>query len=85
MAGTGRTQDPDCLEGLVLEVVLDEHPALLSIEEVIRESASDPANFGDRDDARNAITGLVRSGLLHRNGAFVFATRAAVRSKALGN
>jgi hypothetical protein len=57
-----------------LEVVLDHSPAHLSVEEVIREVAADSADVAD------VIRDLVGTGLLHRNGDFVFATRAAVRS-----
>jgi hypothetical protein len=74
----------DQLEAVVLEVMLDDNPALMSIEEVVREVVNDPANLEDSDDVRNAIRELIRSGLLHRSGEFVFATRAAVRAAELG-
>ncbi len=72
--------DADRIESVVFEAVLDAYPAQMSIEEVAREAATDPASFGDRNDVSNAISDLVRSGLLHRSGKFVFATRAAVRA-----
>lgn len=74
----------DQLEAVVLEVVLSAYPALFSIEEIVCGVASDPTSFGDRDDVSNAIGELVRSGLLHRSGEFVFATRVAARASELG-
>ena len=88
-----RTDDPSSASGIdcetdliasaVLEVVFDDYPAHMSIEEIIRAVATDPSRFGDRDDVSNAIRDLVRAGLLHRNGEFVFPTRAAVRAAEL--
>jgi len=73
----------DRLASTVFGVVLDSYPALMSVEEVVQEVARDPARFGDRDEVGNAIRDLAREGLLHRTGGFVFATRAAVRTREL--
>jgi hypothetical protein len=43
----------------------------------------DPEEFAERDRIENAIRDLVRVGLAHRHGHFVFATHAAVRADEL--
>jgi hypothetical protein len=83
MTDRHREADHDRIASAVFEVVLDDYPALMSIEEVIREVASDPVDFGDRNDITNAIRDLTKEGLLHRCGEFVLATRAAVRATEL--
>jgi hypothetical protein len=75
--------DADRTASAVLEIVLDDYPAHFHVEEIIREVAADSTAFGDRSDVADAIRDLVRAGLLHRNGDFVFATRAAVRAAEL--
>ena len=74
--------DTDTTASAVLEILLEDYPAQFHIEEVIREVAPS-AGFGDRDEVANAIRDLVRAGLLHRSGDFVFATRAAIRGAEL--
>jgi hypothetical protein len=66
-------------EAAVLELALALHPAQASLSEVIRELADDPGDFGQRDAIERAAGDLTRAGLLHRNGEFVFPTRAALR------
>jgi hypothetical protein len=67
------TQDEDDkTEVAVLAVVLSEHPALMTFEEVAGE-------VDDADAADNAVHRLVRVGLLRREGGLVIATRAALR------
>jgi hypothetical protein len=63
----------------VLDLLLDEHPAHLAIDEVVRALASDPDDFADVDDLHNAIGELAAYGLVHRHDRFVFASRAAMR------
>ena len=76
--------DREKAEQAVLALLLHTHPALLSVDEVIRELTADcPDEFGPRDDYQNALRELVATGLAHRHGAFVFATRAAVRGDEL--
>jgi hypothetical protein len=74
-----RASEEDRLEGTVLAVVLDAHPAQLSVDELVRELTANPDDFGARDAINNAVRDLVGAGLLHRHDAFVFATRSAVR------
>jgi hypothetical protein len=76
-AAAGRHED--LAEQAVLAILLDAHPAQRSVEEVVREMTDRPDEFAPRDTVLNAIRDLVGAGLVHRHGAFVFATRAAVR------
>jgi hypothetical protein len=72
-------RDEDLVQQAVLTILLDAHPAQRSIDEVVRELTDRPYDFAERDRIENAIRDLVRVGLVHRNGPFVFLTRAAVR------
>jgi len=67
----------------LLTFVFEFHPAHLHVDEVMKEMAMDPADVSDCDDVSVALNDLVRVGLLHRHGEFVFASRAAVRSHEL--
>jgi hypothetical protein len=71
-------------EQAVLALLLHAYPALLSLDEVIRALTADcPDEFGPRNGIENAVRDLVAAGLVHRHGAFVFASRAAVRGDEL--
>lgn len=72
-------QREDMAQQAVLAILLEAHPGQRSVEEVIREMTDRPDDFAARDAVDNAIRDLVGAGLLHRHGAFVFATHAAVR------
>jgi hypothetical protein len=67
------------VEAAVLRLALDLHPAQVSVAEVVRELVDDPEDFAQRDAVERAARDLARAGLLHRNGEFVFPTRAAIR------
>lgn len=82
-ASIGCGEEDDQLASVILELALDEHPAHFSVEEIIRLLAPNPTAFGDRDAVGNVVRELVRDGLLHRQGDFVFITRAAVRTARL--
>jgi hypothetical protein len=71
--------DEDVAQQSVLAVLLDAHPGQRSVDEVVLELSGGRAEFDERDLIENAIRELVGAGLLHRHGAFLFATRAAVR------
>jgi hypothetical protein len=77
--------DEDVAQQSVLAVLLDAHPGQRSVDEVVlelcggRDALGERDEFGERDLVENAIRELVGAGLLHRHGAFLFATRAAVR------
>ena len=63
----------DSVEQAVLVMLLAPHVGLWSDEEVARE-------VGDPRAAADAIASLYGTGLVHRLGGFVFATRPAVRA-----
>jgi hypothetical protein len=65
------------LTGTVLDLLLEHHPALLSVEEVIREMTAGADAFASRDRTEVALRRLVETGLAHRLGPFVFASHAA--------
>lgn len=66
-------------ESAVLQQVLAFHPAQVTLNELVREIAGDPADFGGRDGVERAVRDLTGAGLLHRHDAFVMPTRAALR------
>ena len=74
-----RRSDEEQAEQAVLALLLDVYPAQLSIDEVVRELTDRPDDFAPRDRVNNALRDLAAAGLVHRHGAFVFASRAAVR------
>jgi hypothetical protein len=73
------TSDEGRVQQAILALLLDAHPAQWSMDEMLREMTDQPSDFAVRDRIENAIRDLVGAGLAHRHGAFVFATRAAVR------
>jgi hypothetical protein len=74
-----RVSEDDQVQQATLAILLDAHPAQLSIDELARELTDRPDEFGPRDAIDNAVRDLVGAGLVHRHGVFVFPTRAAVR------
>jgi hypothetical protein len=66
-------------ESAVLQQVLAFHPTQVTLNELVREIANDPADFGERDSVERAVRDLTGAGLLHRHDAFVVPTRAALR------
>ena len=74
-----RLTDHDQVQQAVLAILLDAHPAQLSVDELVRELTDRPDEFGPRDAIENAVRDLVGAGLVHHHGPFVFPTRAAVR------
>ena len=67
------------IESVVLRQALVLHPSQATVDELVLEIAADPLDFAERDAIERAVRDLARSGLLHRNGDFVFPTRAALR------
>lgn len=63
----------------ILTHLLRLYPAQLAIEEVVRELTTSAPGVDDWEAAEDAIRDLIAAGLLHRNGEFVFPTRAAQR------
>jgi hypothetical protein len=74
-----RLTDHDQVQQAALAILLDAHPAQLSVDELARELTDRPAEFEPRDAIENAVRDLVGAGLVHRHGMFVFPTRSAVR------
>ncbi|HEV7562686.1 MAG TPA: hypothetical protein VGO24_04230 [Solirubrobacterales bacterium] len=66
-------------ESAVLQLVLDLHPVLLTLAEVVREVAGEEASFAERDSIERAVRDLSGAGLLHRKDEFAIPTRAALR------
>lgn len=81
--GGGMTpaDEDDQLQVAVLSHLLDLYPALITVGELGSTllGAAEP----ELGDIERAIRDLAGAGLLHRHGAFVFASHAAVRFDAL--
>lgn len=71
-------------EQRVLREVLNYHPGMFTLEELIRELAVCPSRFGHRDAIERAVRELTVGGLIHRREDFVFPTRTAVHFYSLG-
>jgi hypothetical protein len=83
-----RTPDEDdaAIETAVLMQLLALQPARLSFEELLREVAADPDDFGERDSVERAVRDLAAAGLLRRDGELLTPSRAALRfDQLLGN
>jgi len=78
-----RLHETDILQSALLTILLDAHPAQRAEDELVRELTADPRDVSKRDAVENAVRELVGAGLAHRNGSFLFATQAAVRSEEL--
>jgi hypothetical protein len=66
-------------ESVVLQRVLDFHPILVTVAELIREISGESADFAKRDSIERAVRDLTGAGLLHSQDALVLPTRAALR------
>jgi len=65
-------------QAAVLRQVLSLHPQALTLDELVREMTTAAPEFSERDRIERAVNDLVAGGLMHRNGAFVLPTRAAI-------
>jgi hypothetical protein len=65
-------------EAAVIQLVLDLHPTLLTVPELVREVAGEEASFAERDAVERAVRDLIGAGLLHGNEGFAIPTRAAL-------
>jgi hypothetical protein len=73
---TRSTADVDAaIESALLQLVLELHPASLTLAELVREMGEEAG----RDAVERAVHDLVAAGLLHHSDAFVRPTRAALR------
>lgn len=71
-------------ERAVLGLLLEQHPALLTIDEVVRYVTPHAADFAEQDSVHMAIRGLMQAGLVHQLDRFVFAAAPAVNFERLG-
>lgn len=82
-------RDDQHTQAAVLTHVVALHPAPITISELLREIAADPADFPSRDDVERAVRDLADIGLLHRHDflrrpdALVLPSRAALTAYAL--
>jgi hypothetical protein len=83
-AGTPSAAQQDAkAERGVLTCVLGDYPDPYTEEELVRDVALDPDDFGQRDTVQRAIVSLAAVGLLHRSDPLVLPSRAALRFEAL--
>jgi hypothetical protein len=74
------TADDENVQSTILQHLIDLYPAQLTITEVVRELTVASTDFSVVDQVERAICKLIRAGLIHRHGDFLFPTRAAVLS-----
>jgi hypothetical protein len=67
----------------LIALLLDHHPALPSIDEVVRALTAGSDSFAERDAIDVALRELVEAGLAHRIRSFAFAAHAAARFQQL--
>jgi hypothetical protein len=72
------------VQEVVMNHLLDEHPALLRESDLIREIRVGGDDGAQRDAIERAISELIKAGLLDRLGDYVLPTRPAVHSRTLG-
>lgn len=77
----GVVAEDERVEGAVMSHLLGLYPAQLTISELVREMTVASQIFVVVDQVERAIRELIRVGLVHRNGDFVVASRAAVHSE----
>jgi predicted transcriptional regulator len=70
-------------EGVVLALLLEEHPARLTTGELALILNAFPSQGWPEDTAKRAIRELVGAGLVHRDGHFLAPSRAALYFDAL--
>ena len=68
----------------VLDLLLELHPGLLSIDELTRELTGGAESFAEHDRIAVAVHELVAAGLVNRAGSYVFASHAAATFDRLG-
>jgi hypothetical protein len=67
----------------VLACVLGDYPDPYTEEELVREVALDPDDFGQCDAVKRAVESLAAVGLLHCGDSLVVPSRAALRFERL--
>lgn len=69
--------------GVVLALLLEEHPTRLTTDELALILNAFPSQGWPEDAAKRAIRELVGAGLVHRDGRFLTPSRAALYFDAL--
>lgn len=70
-------------EGVILALLLEEHPTRLTTDELALILNAFPDHWHPDDAAQRAIRELVGAGLVHRDGRFLAPSRAALYFDAL--
>ncbi len=65
-------------QAVVLTQVLSNWPVHLTFEDLVREIATDPSFYAERDRIERAVRDLAAAALVHRCDALVIPTRAAL-------
>ena len=82
--GKSYVEDPDGATRFLLGCLIARHPALLSIDELVRAFAgSMQEHHAARLLVDDGVAELLGSGLAHRVDGFVFASQAAMRANEL--
>lgn len=69
---------------VVLDILVGQHPAMLSTTELIRLYAGGTLDVREAGPmVTDGLADLLASGLIHRLGEFVFASRSALRAREL--
>lgn len=77
--GTTTREEDDRTEAAVLLRLLDLHPTMPRVEDLVREIGGGEDDFAARDAVERALRELAAAGLVHREGELVTPTRAALR------
>ncbi len=72
-------EEDTALEAVVLRQLLALHPIQLTLDELLREIAGEPGDFGPTDAVERAVRDLTAVGLVNRSGDLVLPSRAALR------
>jgi hypothetical protein len=84
ITGESGVLDSDAIARLVLTVLLDRHPALVSLEELVRHfDYRRPEDRIAELFLREGLDELRRNGLAHQLDQFAFASYSAVRASEL--
>jgi hypothetical protein len=78
---TAASATPDPLSAALLSLLLDDAPTLWSLDElarILKTRAQATQGLPNLHEIESAVANLHGDGLLHRQGDFVFATRAAI-------
>lgn len=76
--------DSDEVARVILGVLLQRHPALVAVDELVRELALPSSTQRIQEPLiQDGLDDLARCGLIHQLDVFVFATRAAARAHEL--